>query len=365
MYWLAWAMLFPSGGKRILDAVERFGSPREAWNAPAGAFDFWSAGPRGDPKEMLQRRGMIDPVSETARLSSLGATMITWGDADYPVCLRQIYDPPAVFFYLGLGVLENSYETSVAIVGSRRCTHYGRLMAEDLGADLARSGLTVVSGMARGIDTAAHRGALKVDGRTVAVLGTGLDVCYPRENSKLMREITSSGTVISEFPLGSQPEPWHFPVRNRIISGLSRGVVIVEAAVRSGALITAELALEQGRDVMALPGNVTSPTSRGTNRLIKQGARLVEGADDVLDEMGLTTLFTPDAGKDAVPALAPGEQALLARIRDSEGPVCEDLLLTDCGLTAPDAAAALTFLELKGLVRRLPGRLYCSLCRPD
>lgn len=361
MYWLAWAVLFPAGGRRLLEAVERFGSPRRAWEAPATAFDFWTPSPRGDPRELLKKRGTVDPVREAQRLAALDIKMVTWDDADYPARLREIYDPPAVFFYRG--TLAQDDEACVAVVGSRRCTHYGRMVAEELGAGLARAGLTVVSGMARGIDSAAHRGALGAGGRTVAVLGTGLDICYPRENSKLMQEIAASGAVVSEFPLGSPPEPWHFPVRNRIISGLSRGVVVVEAAARSGALITAELALEQGRDVMAVPGNVTSPSSQGTNRLIKQGARLVEGVEDVLDELGLASLFAPDAGTEAAPSLTPLEQALLQRLKEEGGPVGEDALLGGCGAATPEAKAALTFLELKGLVRRLPGRLYCSLSR--
>ncbi|MHB8183902.1 MAG: DNA-processing protein DprA, partial [Candidatus Desulforudaceae bacterium] len=286
---------------------------------------------------------------------SAGARYLTWVDEEYPEALRHIFNPPAVLYYLGEVKPED--ELALALVGSRRATYYGRDTAEKLSRDLAGAGVTVVSGMARGIDTAAHKGALAAGGRTIAVLGSGLDVVYPQENDKLMHQISDSGAVVTEFSLGAAPEAWHFPVRNRIITGISRGLVVVEAAERSGALITAELAMEQGRDVMAVPGNVNSPFSRGPNRLIKQGARLVENVDDILDEIGLTRLFDTQGGeKKSGPKLDQDEGRVLQLI--AAEPLAVDLIIRDSGLPTERVASILTFLEVKGLARRLPAGLY-------
>ncbi|MGB9825354.1 MAG: DNA-processing protein DprA, partial [Desulfofundulus sp.] len=245
----------------------------------------------------------------------------------------------------------------VAIVGSRRATPYGVTVAENLGGELALAGVTVVSGMARGIDSAAHRGALAAGGRTVAVLGCGVDVVYPRENKRLMEGIIEAGAVISEFPPGSPPEAWHFPVRNRIISGLSRATVVVEAAGKSGALITADLALDQGRDVMAVPGPVTSRQSRGSNQLIKQGARLVESAEDVLEELGITCLFSgKHLQSPGMPGLTAVEETVYGML--SCEPVPVDIIVENTGLSVQQVLSALMFLEVKALVRQFPGRLY-------
>ncbi|MFZ5898253.1 MAG: DNA-processing protein DprA [Bacillota bacterium] len=355
-FWIGWALAVPAGGRKIIGLLERFGSLREAWLAPEGDERL-----RGVEAGVARRR-QIDPERELERLSRKGIRFVTWEDSDYPGRLRHIFDPPAVIFYKGRLAPED--DLAVAVVGSRRCTYYGRAVAGDLGEGLARAGVTVVSGMARGIDSAAHRGALKGGGRTIAVLGTGLDVVYPRENTKLMHEIAENGAVLSEFGLGVQPEPWHFPVRNRIIAGISCGVVVVEAAERSGALITADLALESNRDVMAVPGPVTSPTSRGANKLIKQGARLVEDVEDILDELGLLQLFPGDVEALAAVSLSPGEEQVLGILREQGGPVGEDELITRSAQPPAQVTAALAYLEIKGLVTRLPGRLYCiSHCK--
>jgi len=246
---------------------------------------------------------------------------------------------------------------AVAVVGSRKPSPYGLLVAEKLAKDLAALGITVVSGMARGIDTAGHKGALAGGGRTVAVLGCGPDVVYPRENKKLVDRIVENGAVISEYPLGTLPEPWHFPARNRIISGLSLGTVVVEAAEKSGALITADFALEQGRDVMAVPGNVVSPLSRGPHRLIRQGARLVEGAGDIIDEMGLERLFpVPEESSGGKYKMSAEEEALYRLL--SLDPVPLDELIDRTGLPPQKVMAALMYLEIKGLTRQMPGKLY-------
>ncbi len=314
--------------------------------------------PEGARELSLRRRG-VNPEALNDLLEKKGISFVHHGGFEYPELLKNIPDPPPGLFVRGRIAGDGGH--SVAVVGSRKATRYGLTVAAKLARDLAGSGMTVISGMARGIDTAAHRGALAAGGRTVAVLGCGVDVVYPGENAGLMEEIVSSGAVVSEFPLQERPEAWHFPVRNRIISGMSRGVVVVEAAARSGALITADCALDQGRDVMAVPGNITSEQSRGTNRLIRQGARLVEDAGDVLEELGLSRLFRDD-GRDApAPSLSPGEDAVYKLI--SAEPVMLDELVERSGLPAQNILAALTFLEMRGFVRQLPGRLYIAAGR--
>lgn len=345
----------PGAGKRLWHLVEHFGSPRAAWEA--GVKELAEAPGIGEegPGGLARRKAALDPVREAGRLESMGITFVCHTDPCYPENLLAIYDPPPVIFVRGS--LKSSDKLSVAVVGSRRPSPYGQLVAGKLARDLAATGITVVSGMARGIDSAAHRGALEGGGRTLAVLGCGPDVVYPRENRRLMEKIINNGAVISEYPPGTPPEPWRFPVRNRIISGLARGTVVVEAAEKSGALITADFALDQGRDVMAVPGNVTSPLSRGPHRLIKQGARLVEGAGDVLDEIGLENLFP--VKKDE-----PGEAVKMSREEEavysllSVDPVPLDEIIGRSGLTPQKAMAALMYLELKGLARQMPGKFY-------
>lgn len=352
-YWLGWTKILWPRLRGVWLLHEHFGSLKAAWEAPANEI---AAVPQLAPfaSEIAARRAVTDPVGEQAALHALGIQFVTWDDPDYPEPLRNIYDPPPVLFHAGRW--EPADQTAVAIVGSRQATAYGLAVAARLAEDLAGAGVTVVSGMARGIDTAAHKGALEAGGRTIAVLGTGLDVVYPRENKKLMEAIAARGAVLTEFWPGSPPEAWHFPLRNRLISGLARGVVVVEAAEKSGALITAHLALEQGREVMAVPGNVTSRLSRGTNRLIKDGARVVESAADVLEELGLTALFRGDDTGKALPSLNREEETVWRLI--AEEPLHEEIIISRAGLAPEKTMAALAFLEIKGLVRRLPGKFY-------
>lgn len=331
---------------------ERFGSFEAAWLAPQEALvERGGVDPQG-VAELAARRKGLNLEGEKERMARLGIKYITFEDPDYPELLRQIPDPPPGLFVRG--ALPGA-ALWVAIVGSRRPTPYGLQVAESLARDLARAGVVVVSGMARGIDSAAHRGALSAGGCTVAVLGCGPDVTYPPENRRLMEQIAAAGAVVSEFPPGAAPEPWHFPVRNRLISGLSQATVVVEAGEKSGALITADLALEQGREVMAVPGPVHSPQSRGTHKLLKEGARLVEGASDVLEELGAGRLFPPSSGE-AIPALTPDEETVLKML--STDPVPVDAIIEGCGLEAHSVLSALMFLEVKGLIRQFPGRLY-------
>ncbi|MCL6478127.1 MAG: DNA-processing protein DprA [Peptococcaceae bacterium] len=355
-YFLGWQLLLPGAAKRVWHLVERFGSPGAAWQATekqlveVGGFTAEGA------HELVLRRRVISLEAGMALLEKKGIGFLYYGGPGYPEILKNIFDPPPGLFIKGEIIACDSQ--AVAMVGSRKATRYGITVATRLAGELARAGVTVVSGMARGIDSAAHRGALTAGGRTIAVLGCGVDVVYPRENARLMEEIALSGAVVSEFPPGSRPEAWHFPVRNRIISGLSAGVVIVEAAARSGALITADFALDQGRDVMAVPGNVTSDLSRGPNRLIRQGAKPVESAGDILEELGLERLFRAEEQEGPGVNLSPEEEAV-SRLLDFE-PVTLDSLVDRSGLPAQKVLVALTFLEMKGLTRQLPGKLYIA-----
>jgi DNA processing protein len=355
LYWLGWQCLMPGQGTKLWSLLKHFGSPQAAWEANIN--DLSNAPGTGEegPEGLARRRALLDPVKEEARLKSAGVNYICHNAPDYPENLFHIFDPPPVIFIQG--DLTAADKMAVAVVGSRKPSPYGLIVAEKLAKDLAAVGITVVSGMARGIDTASHKGSLAGGGRTIAVLGCGSDVVYPKENKKLMVQITNKGAVISEYPLGTPPQPWHFPARNRIISGLSLGTVVVEAAEKSGALITADFALEQGRDVMAVPGNIANALSRGPHRLIRQGARLVEGAGDIIDEMGLEKLFPVPEEAAAGSVKMSGEEEALYKLLSVE-PVHLDELIDRTGLLPQKAMAALMYLEIKGLARQMPGKLY-------
>lgn len=349
-------MLMPGAAKRLWYLFERFGTPGKAWNATEKHLVTMGGFTPDGAKEVVIRRRAVNPEAEMAYLEKKGVNYVCFADPDYPEMLKTIFDPPVGLFVKGN--LTDHAKNSVAIVGSRKATRYGLSVAEKLAGALSEAGVIIVSGMARGIDTAAHRGALVAGGKTVAVLGCGVDVAYPRENARLMEEIAISGAVISEFPLQAVPQPWHFPVRNRIVSGLSGGVVIVECAEKSGALITADFALEQGREVMAVPGNITSEMSRGPNLLIRQGARPVENAADVLEELGFDRLFKVSGVEKPASRLSSEEESVRKVL--TFDPATLDQIVEHSGLAAQRVLAALTFLELKGFARQLPGKLYVS-----
>jgi len=283
---------------------------------------------------------------------------ITIDDAEYPSVLREIHTPPKVLYVNGSLVPEDAI--AVALVGSRRASPYGLQTCEQLAFELAGSGITVVSGMARGIDTAAHRGALRAKGRTIAVMGSGHNRLYPPENKKLYQAISESGAVITEFEDDVPPLAENFPRRNRIISGLSLGVVVVEATKDSGALITANFALEQGREVFAVPGKVDSPTSRGTNELINQGARLVQSAADIIEELRIAPRRSPgvaEGGTNGGPRLAGNEEKVFA-LMSSEPMNADEILDKMDGVSAQELSKTLLSLELKKVIARLPGDQY-------
>lgn len=288
-------------------------------------------------------------------LEELNVTPLPITSPDYPTSLKDTYDPPILLYVRG--TIGESDRFAVAIVGSRRATIYGKAIAESIARELAGRGLTIVSGGARGIDTAAHKGALAAGGRTIAFLGCGIDVTYPAENRKLFEAIADAGAVVSEFPFGSTPEPWRFPPRNRLISGMSLGVLICQSPEASGALITAGYAAEQGKDVFAVPGNVDDERNAGCHRLIKDGARLVENARDILEELGIEErdevseqLSLP------IESLGPQEQRIAALL--SLEPLTVDDIIEKSGLPAPMVSGTLTILEMKNVVKRVPGNAY-------
>lgn len=299
-------------------------------------------------------------LAEEVRLAKqAGCRILTQEDAEYPAPLNDIPDPPLALYIRGTWTQED--QTAIGMVGSRRASLYGEQIAGRFAYDLALRGATIVSGLARGIDAAAHRGALKATGRTLAVLGNGLATIYPPEHVELANQIAQAGALISEYPMTMAPLPHNFPRRNRIVSGLSLGVVVVEAANRSGALITADCALEQGREVFAIPGKIDSMTSQGSHRLLKQGAKLVTSVEDILEELRLELrpvagVSTPESPA-GVRVLTDQEQAVLAQLSPDD-PRDADAVAHMASVSAAHCAAALLQLELKRLVKQLPGKRF-------
>lgn len=351
------------GPLRIGALLKRCGSAGEAWRASAALLgDIPEL--KGLGERLLQERRRIHPQREWQRLQQLDVGCLSMDSPAYPLLLKRISQPPPLLYCLGEWREQDNL--ALAIVGSRRCTFYGREVASRLAGELAGAGFTIVSGMALGIDTAAHGGALEAKGRSAAVLGCSVERCYPAANRDLMNRLVKNGAVLSEFPLDTPPLPQHFPRRNRIISGLSLGTVVVEATQKSGALITAYYALEQNREVFAVPGNVGSPYSRGSHRLIKEGARLVERAEDILEELGIEAAgggaLSEDLSREReqkVAALGDDERRILGLI--SYQPLHIDEIVRLGGEDAAGTGAHLLSLELKGLIRQLPGKYFVQL----
>ncbi len=331
---------------------KHFPSMEEAWNA--GASELKAAGLDGRlASRVVSERATIDPDAEIERLAKHNVTALTWHDPAYPTRLKEIYDLPPVLYVRGQ--LTAADEWCVAVVGTRRPTPYGRQVAEELSYRLAQSRICVVSGLARGIDSIAHRAALDAGGRTVAVLACGLDIVYPPEHARLALEIIERGALVSDYPLGTQPRGDFFPRRNRIMSGLSLGVLVVEGDVKSGAMITARLALEQDREVFAVPGSIFSAQSRGTNSLIQDGAKLVQKVEDVLEELNLTMVPQQIAMEESMPT-TDTEAALLRHI--SREPAHVDEVCRESGLPIATVSSVLAMLELRGLVRQMGPMSY-------
>jgi DNA processing protein len=303
----------------------------------------------------------IDLGAELKRIADFGATVITQDSPSYPKSLREIHAPPIVLYVWG--EIQERDRHAIGIIGSRRTTHYGSESAKKLSYQIAYAGLTVISGLARGIDTAAHQGALAAKGRTIAVIGSGLSRLYPPENQALAEKISNgNGAILSEFSMEIEPDRQTFPMRNRIISGWSHGILVVEAGLNSGALITASQAVEQGRSVYAVPGHINAPSAMGSNRLIQQGAKLVMSASDILDDLQILlpdTKPSPEAAARPLPALSEDERRIYDAINSSETPI--DQITAKCNLPSATVSSTLLRLELKRLVKQLPGKYFVKL----
>jgi len=301
-------------------------------------------------------RETIDPAAELARVEQFGASVVTLNDPAYPALLREIHDPPTVLYVWG----KLSPAPGIGVVGTRMPTHYAADAAKKLSYQLASAGLSVVSGLARGIDTAAHQAALAAKGHTVAVLGAGLENLYPPENRELAEKVSLSGAVVTEFPMQTRADRQTFPMRNRIISGLSMGVLVVEAGGTSGALISASQAGEQGRSVYAVPGRIDNPKALGSNKLIQQGAKLVLAAQDILDDLGLLFHEAPELTPPRRDLdLSPKERAVREAIRDEETGF--DDIIAQSGLPAHEVTSTLLALEMRKLVKQLPGARFVKI----
>ncbi len=351
-YWIGFNIVRGIGPKRLRALLSYFGDVERAWNAPAD--ELRRAGlDRRSLQNLLAARSSVDLDEQLRRVERAGVRVLTWESDEYPPLLREISEPPPVLYVRGAFTAADAW--AIAVVGTRRASVYGKEVTRRLTSALARSGITIVSGLARGIDGVAHRAALDAGGRTIAVLGCGIDHIYPPEHRSLAREIAARGVLVSDYPLGTPPEGRNFPPRNRIISGLSLGVLVTEAGRRSGALITADFAADQGRDVFAVPGSILAHGSVGTNSLIRDGAKPVLKPEDILEELNLTMVPEYTAARETLPA-DETEAAILRHL--SAEPLHVDELRQQVGLPIAQVTSTLALLELKGLVRAVGGMMY-------
>ena len=367
-YWLALSLTQGLGPTRIKKLIEHYSTAERVFHASLTELE--ATGMRAVSAQSIATGKSLELAQEECgKAVEAGARIISLSDPEFPSRLKEIYDPPIVLFVKG--AIEVLDEPGIAMVGTRHPTPYGSGMAERLSTDLASRGLVIISGLARGIDTASHRGAVAAKGKTIAVLGTGIDVMYPKENTRLTEQIVAlGGALITEFPVGTPPTPQNFPIRNRIISGMSAGVLVVEAAEYSGTRITSRLALEQNRDVYAVPGNVTNKNSWGPNTLIKQGAKLVATWEDVWEELPPDVQATLGSrqNESAEPetaslfpdeVTAPHEKKILRLIKPDESTHIDQLVeLLENEMSPSEIFAALFELELNGKIRQLPGKNF-------
>ena len=359
-YWLAFNYVSGIGPAKIQALLGHYGSLEPAWSATESqlrdiGFDSRTL------ESLHEARQSLDLDRYVGQVEASGAQVLTWDSPDYPPLLRQIPAAPPLIFVRGR--FEPVDQWAVAVVGTRRLSAYGRLVAHDLVSGLARNGITIVSGLARGIDAVAHRATLEANGRTVAIMACGIDRVYPPEHRDLAHQIVESGgAIVTEFPLGTEPISANFPARNRLISGLSLGVLVVEDGEKSGALITARFALEQDREVFAIPGTINSPVSVGSNRLIQQGAKLVTRVEDILEELNLRMAAEQAVAQVTLPDTAE-EAALLSQL--SSQPLHVDELGRITGMPSYIVSSTLTMMELKGMVQQVGGMNYVRLREPD
>ena len=352
-YWVAFKRVPSIGRARFQKLLSHFGSMSEAWRASSDALSKAGLEPKS-VRAISTARSKVDPDAEIERLQDSGVAAYTWEDEEYPPLLKEIYDLPPVLFVKGKLLAED--QRGVAVVGTRRATAYGREVTSRLTNDLASSGVTVVSGLARGIDAIAHKTALDSGGRTIAVLANGLDSIYPPEHKALASQIVENGALVSEHSLGTRPDPSHFPRRNRIMSGMTLGTLVVEAPASSGAIWTVRHALEQNREVFCVPGSIFSPASLGTNLLIQEGAKLVLDYRDILEELNIAGINE----QIPMPSLAgpadETEKALLKHI--TYDPVHIDEVGRQTGLPITTVSSTLAMMELRGLVKQTGGMNY-------
>lgn len=365
--WLALALTPGLACRLSARLLRKFGSPDRIFHASLTELESCSL-PALVAQALFKKDAFKRAEKELAAIRNIaGCRLINWTEPEYPQTLLQIYDPPVLFYLRGDPQILNL--PCLSIVGTRRPTLYGSQMAERLGRDLAARGLAILSGLARGIDAIGHQGALAANGRAIGVLGTGIDVCYPKENRKLYEKVLERGAILSEFPLGTHPAPENFPIRNRIVAGMPLGVVVIEGAEFSGSLITARLAMEFGREVFGVPGNVTQPVSFAPNLLIKQGAKLVVNAEDVIEELStpvraaLLKVERPEAEQRnllAAAALGASEKKLYELLNVEETRHIDELV-ENSGLNSSEVLATLFDLEMKGVVRQLPGKQFSKV----
>lgn len=354
-YWIGFNHVSGIGPVRLRNLLDFFGSIEDAWHA--SALDLARIGLPGSVIEsLLKTRQSLDLDRELAWITGQSIQMLTWDDVEYPALLREIEAPPPLLYVRGR--LTQADGAGVAVVGTRRATPYGLAVAAEIAGVLAASGVTVISGLARGIDASAHKAALSAGGRTIAVLGSGLDYVYPPEHVNLARKIAARGAVISDYPIGTRPEGRNFPPRNRIISGLSRIVVVVEAGASSGALITASFAADQGRDVFAVPGSIFSDGSLGPHRLIHSGAGVMSSPEDLLEALDLERIREQDRARAELPE---NEVERIVWQHLGSEPVHVDEIRVKCKLPVQQASAALTMLEMKGRVRQVGAMQYVRI----
>ncbi len=358
---IALNMLPTMGPVRLRKLLQVFETPEKILTARGTSL----RGVEGIGAEVAEQianwENVVDLSAELKRIQDFGATIITAESPTYPSQLREIHAPPIVLYVWG--ELMERDQHAIGVIGSRRTTHYGTESAKKLSYQLAYAGLTIISGLARGIDTAAHQGALAAKGRTIAVIGSGLSNLYPPENAGLAEKIRDgNGAIVSEFSMQIEPDRQTFPMRNRIISGWSHGILVVEAGLNSGALITASQALEQGRTVYAVPGHINAPSAQGSNRLIQQGAKLVMDANDVLDDLSILlpeAKPSPGAAERLLPAMTDDERRVYDAIEATETSI--DDIASKSDLPSANVSSALLRLELKHLVKQLPGKYFVKL----